>query len=170
MAYIIPESQLLIRGYHRELKDVAWSAEQWEEALQCLKPHIASERISRTDLSKPSAVGIVHLHAAGQSWVLDLRESSVNCVDAEIIQNRMFTGLFGIEDARNDPKLRYIPGTMDSQRLIEQSDSRTESAIFEMHPVGTDQIKATADRGGFLPPKSSWVEPKLRSGLFIHEI
>ena len=55
---------------------------------------------------------------------------------------------------------------MDSQRLIEQSDSRTESAIFEMHPVGTDQIKATADRGGFLPPKSSWVEPKLRSGLF----
>lgn len=170
MAYIIPESQLLIRGYHRELKDVAWSAEQWEEALQRLKPHIASERISRTDLSKPNAVGIAHLHAAGQSWVLDLRESSVDCVDAEILQNRIFEGLFGIEDARNDPKLRYIPGTMDSQRLMEQSDIRTESAIFEMHPVGTDQIKATADRGGFLPPKSSWVEPKLRSGLFIHEI
>ena len=170
MAYIIPESQLLIRGYHRELKDVAWSAEQWEEALHRLEPHIMAERISRTGLSKPNAIGTVHLHTGGQSWVLSLRESSLDCVDAEIIQNRIFEGLFGIEDARNDPKLSYIPGTMHSHQLIEHSDSRTESAIFEMHPVGTDQIKATANRGGFLPPKSSWVEPKLRSGLFIHEI
>ncbi len=170
MAYIIPESQLLIRGYHRELIDVAWSAEHWDAALQRLQPYITAERISRTELSKPKAVGIVHLHTSGQSWVLSLRECSVDRVDAEIIQNRIFEGLFGIEDVRNDPKLRYIPGTMDSHQLIEHSDSRTESAIFEMHPVGTDQIKATADRGGFLPPKSSWVEPKLRSGLFIHEI
>jgi len=170
MAYIIPESQLLIRGYHRELIDVAWSAEHWDAALQRLQPYITAERICRTELSKPKAVGIVHLHTSGQSWVLSLRECSVDRVDAEIIQNRIFEGLFGIEDVRNDPKLRYIPGTMDSHQLIEHSDSRTESAIFEMHPVGTDQIKATADRGGFLPPKSSWVEPKLRSGLFIHEI
>ncbi len=170
MAYIIPESQLLIRGYHRELIDVAWSAEHWDAALQRLQPYITAERISRTELSKPKAVGIAHLHTSGQSWVLSLRECSVDRVDAEIIQNRIFEGLFGIEDVRNDPKLRYIPGTMDSHQLIEHSDSRTESAIFEMHPVGTDQIKATADRGGFLPPKSSWVEPKLRSGLFIHEI
>lgn len=170
MAYIIPESQLLIRGYHRELIDVAWSAEHWDAALQRLQPYITAERICRTELSKPKAVGIVHLHTSGQSWVLSLRECSVDRVDAEIIQNRIFEGLFGIEDVRNDPKLRYIPGTIDSHQLIEHSDSRTESAIFEMHPVGTDQIKATADRGGFLPPKSSWVEPKLRSGLFIHEI
>ncbi|MBL6865895.1 MAG: DUF1015 domain-containing protein [Flavobacteriales bacterium] len=170
MAYIIPESQLLIRGYHRELMDAAWSAEHWDAALQRLQPYITAERISRTELSKPKAVGTVHLHTGGQSWVLSLRECSVDCVDAEIIQNRIFEGLFGIEDARNNPKLRYIPGTMDSHQLIEHSDYRPESAIFEMHPVSTDQIKASADRGGFLPPKSSWVEPKLRSGLFIHEI
>jgi uncharacterized protein (DUF1015 family) len=91
-------------------------------------------------------------------------------VDAEIIQTRIFEGLFGITDARNDPKLNYIPGTVSSKALIEQCENQPDRSIFEMSPISSDQIKSTANRGGFLPPKSSWIEPKLRSGLFIHEI
>jgi uncharacterized protein (DUF1015 family) len=59
---------------------------------------------------------------------------------------------------------------MDSDELIAQCDEQIDRCIFEMSPMSTAQIKNTADRGGFLPPKSSWIEPKLRSGLFIHEI
>ena len=170
MAFIIPESELLIRGYHRALKGVDWNADRWDAALQSLSPHISSHRTTRQTLSAPTNVGTVHLHAAGESWILKLNDSSLECVDAEIIQTHVFEGLFGIEDVRNNPQLAYIPGTMDSDELIAQCDEQIDRCIFEMSPMSTAQIKNTADRGGFLPPKSSWIEPKLRSGLFIHEI
>jgi uncharacterized protein (DUF1015 family) len=170
MAFIIPESELLIRGYHRALKDVDWSADRWDAALQALSPRISCHRRNREKLSDLNRVGTVHLHAAGESWVLKLNDSSLERVDAEILQTLIFQGLFGIEDARNDPKLTYIPGTMSSAELIAHCDEQTGRCIFEMSPMSSAQIKSTADRGGFLPPKSSWIEPKLRSGLFIHEI
>jgi len=170
MAFIIPESELLIRGYHRELKEVEWNTAQWEEALNSLKPHLSFQRKERNRLIEPTEVGTVHLHTASQSWKLTLNESSLERVDAEIIQTRIFEGLFGITDARNDPKLNYIPGTVSSKALIEQCENQPDRSIFEMSPISSDQIKSTANRGGFLPPKSSWIEPKLRSGLFIHEI
>lgn len=170
MAFIIPESELVIRGYHRSLKDVDWSADRWDAELQGLSPFISCQRIKREKLSEPNRVGTIHLHAAGKSWVLKLNDSSLERVDADILQTHVFEGLFGIEDARNDPKLTYIPGTMSSAELIAHCDEQTDSCIFEMSPISSAQIKSTADRGGFLPPKSSWIEPKLRSGLFIHEI
>ena len=170
MAYIIPESQLLIRGYHRELKDVHWTTNQWENSLDKLHHHIASKRVERSGLAAPDQEGIIHLHTDECTWRLTLKESSIDRVDAEILQTHIFQGVFGIEDARNDPKLHYIPGTLSSEELIHRLTSQPGRAIFEMHPISTRQIKATADRGGFLPPKSSWIEPKLRSGLFIHEI
>ena len=170
MAYIIPESDLIIKGYHRGLKEVNWTSEEWEDALDKLSDSVDYVRLNRKDLAAPSRVGIIHLHTAECTWKITLKASSVDLVDAQILQTSVFEAVFGINDARNDPRLTYIPGTQNTSELLQQLSGQTNRVVFEMHPISTAQIKATADRSGFLPPKSSWIEPKLRSGLFIHEI
>jgi len=170
MAYIIPESELIIKGYHRGLKEVNWTSEEWEDALDKLSDSVDYVRLNRKDLAAPSRVGIIHLHTAECTWKITLKASSVDLVDAQILQTSVFEAVFGINDARNDPRLTYIPGTQNTSELLQQLSGQTNRVVFEMHPISTAQIKATADRSGFLPPKSSWIEPKLRSGLFIHEI
>ena len=170
MAYIIPESELIIKGYHRGLKDVNWTTEQWEDALDKLSDSMDYVRLNRKDLAAPSRVGVVHLHTTECTWKITLKASSVDLVDAQILQTSIFETVFSIKDARNDPRLTYIPGTQNTSELLQQLRGHTNRVVFEMHSISAAQIKATADRGGFLPPKSSWIEPKLRSGLFIHEI
>ena len=87
-----------------------------------------------------------------------------------MLQTHVFQPLFGIEDARNDARLSYAPGTLDSAALKFKYGVQPEQALFELPAVTPEQLMHTADQGGFLPPKSTWIEPKLRSGLFIHEI
>ena len=87
-----------------------------------------------------------------------------------MLQTHVFKSLFGIEDARNDARLSYAPGTLDSAALKAKYGAQPEQALFELSAVTPEQLMHTADQGGFLPPKSTWIEPKLRSGLFIHEI
>ena len=77
----------------------------------------------------------------------------------------MIEKLLGINDPRNNPSLKYIPGTESREYIIK----REENLIFYLHPIPVEQITDTADEGGQLPPKSTWVEPKLRSGLFVFE-
>jgi len=91
-------------------------------------------------------------------------------VDAAQLQRTFFEPELNIKDPRNDKRLAYIPGTLNSADLRARVMKQPDSVVFELHPVPTRLIKETADRGGYLPPKSTWVEPKLRSGLFIHDI
>jgi uncharacterized protein (DUF1015 family) len=102
------------------------------------------------------------------AWNESLRNA--NEVDAALLQSHVFERLFGIEDARNDPRLNYVPGTLDSAQLKAKYATQSEKVLFELHAVTPDQLMKTADQGGYLPPKSTWIEPKLRSGLFIHQI
>jgi uncharacterized protein (DUF1015 family) len=91
-------------------------------------------------------------------------------VDASRLQRDLFEPVLGITDPRNDARLRHLPGTLDQQALKALAAQNPGCAVFELHPVLSSQLKVTADAGGFLPPKSTWIEPKLRSGLFIHQI
>ena len=75
----------------------------------------------------------------------------------------MIEKVLGITDPRNNPDLKYIPGTESREDIVK----REGNLVFCLHPIPVDQITNTAD--GHLPPKSTWVEPKLRSGLFVYE-
>jgi uncharacterized protein (DUF1015 family) len=171
LAYAVPSSQLAIRPYHRVVQYPGWDVAKWEKAFDSLTAHLAWKRIAE-DAPAPSAVGCVHVHTPQQSWALAWNEGlrTDGAVDAEVLQTHVFKPLFGIEDARNDARLSYAPGTLDSAALKTKYGAQPEQALFELPAVTPEQLMHTADQGGFLPPKSTWIEPKLRSGLFIHEI
>jgi uncharacterized protein (DUF1015 family) len=171
LAYAVPASQLAIRPYHRVLRHPGWDVARWEEAFDSLKDYLSWQRIAE-DAPAPRAVGCIHVHAPGQSWALAWNEELriAGTVDAEVLQTHVFKPLFGIEDARNDARLSYAPDTLDPAALKAKYATPSDQVLFELPAVTPEQLMHTADRGGFLPPKSTWIEPKLRSGLFIHEI
>lgn len=171
LAYAVPASELIIRPYHRELVHGDWTPAMWEKAFESLKEHLSWARID-DETSAPAHVGTVHVHTPEQSWSLCWNPAVIepNQVDAEVLQSLIFEGLFDVRDARNDPRLKYVPGSADSAELKARVNKHPDRAVFELHAVTPEQLMQTADANGFLPPKSTWIEPKLRSGLFIHEI
>jgi len=169
LAYAVPESELIIRGYHREVSMPNWTAADWENAFdQCGQSW--SWKRKQNDHESPIQPGIINVHHQTGSWILQwIGEESME-VDASRLQRELFESVLGITDARNDTRLRYLPGTLDEQALLARATQNSGCAVFELHPVLSSQLKATADAGEFFPPKSTWIEPKLRSGLFIHQI
>lgn len=171
LAYAVPASELIIRPYHRELVHEDWDGAKWETAFDTLTDCLQWKRIDGAS-GAPTAVGVVHVHTAEASWRLQWTDDLLNRgeVDAELLQTHVFERLFGVVDARNDLRLKYVPGTSTSAELKVRIGKHPDRALFELHAVTPEQLMATADANGFLPPKSTWIEPKLRSGLFIHEI
>ena len=171
LAYAVPASQLAIRPYHRVLRHPGWDVARWEEAFDTVSDCLSWQRIE-AGAPAPSSVGHVHVHTAEQSWALAWNKGlqTAGAVDADLLQEHLFQRIFGISDARNDPRLKYAPGTLDSAGLKAEYAGQPGQTLFELHSVTPEQLMHTADRGGFLPPKSTWIEPKLRSGLFIHDI
>jgi uncharacterized protein (DUF1015 family) len=85
-----------------------------------------------------------------------------------VLQDRVLAPLLGIADPRTDPRIRFvggIRGTAELQRLVDEGAAAVE---FSLHPTSVDDLLAVADRGEVMPPKSTWFEPKLRSGLVVH--
>jgi uncharacterized protein (DUF1015 family) len=89
-------------------------------------------------------------------------------VDAAWLETAVFADVFGVADTRNDQRMRYLAGTEDRASLGKHAQAEPDWTFFELHPVPTGQIKSIADAHGTFPPKSTWIEPKLRSGMVLH--
>ena len=96
------------------------------------------------------------MHTAEQSWALAWNEDlqTAGAVDADLLQEHLFQRIFGISDARNDPRLKYAPGTLDSAGLKAEYAGQPGQALFELHSVTPEQLMHTADRGGFYHRKA----------------
>jgi len=97
-------------------------------------------------------------------------EDPVERLDVRILQNNLLGPILGIEDPRKDKRIEFVGG---SRRLIELENmvrQQGEGAAFALYPTSIVQLMDVADMGKIMPPKSTWFEPKLRSGLFIHDI
>lgn len=91
-------------------------------------------------------------------------------LDVSILQDNVLAPLLGIDDPRTSREIDFIGGIRGTQELVRLVDSKEYAIAFSMHATTVDQLMAIADAGEIMPPKSTWFEPKLRSGLFIHEI
>ena len=95
----------------------------------------------------------------------------MNVNDSEVIlsilQDHILEPVFGIKDPKKDPRIRFIGGIRGLEAL-EQASEETGGVAFAMYPTSMDELLSVADAGRLMPPKSTWFEPKLRSGLFIH--
>jgi uncharacterized protein (DUF1015 family) len=167
MSFAIPESELIIRGYHREMRKLSMTKGDWETLFQSLDAEIICSPLEAS-ASGPAAFGTIHLHTSHGSWKWELRKPNIQDVDAGWLYRQVLEPYFQVADARKDARLHYLAGTESSEALMQRAKKYADRCIFELHPVTMEQLKLIADAGGTLPPKSTWIEPKLRTGLFIH--
>ena len=94
----------------------------------------------------------------------------VDKLDVSTLQNRVLKPLLGIDDPRTNNRIKFIGGIRGPQELVKRVDQKGYAVAFSMYPTTVDQLMAIAGAGQIMPPKSTWFEPKLRTGLLSHEL
>lgn len=170
LSVLFPDDQLMIMDYNRVVKDLnGHSAQEFYREL--------TERFDVTEVtdSKPKERGSFTVYLEGR-WLLcrirpeDRRpENPVEDLDVSILQNRLLHPVLGIDDPKTDARIDFVGGIRGIAEL-ERRCGEDCAVAFAMYPTSIEELFAVADAGLLMPPKSTWFEPKLRSGLFIHEI
>jgi uncharacterized protein (DUF1015 family) len=171
LSVLFPASQLRILPYNRVVHDLNGSTP--EELLQSMSYVM---EVSENGGPVPPGPGHFSMYLGGRWFDLvappELVDDPdpVESLDASILQGLVLAPLLGIEDPRTATGIDFVGGIRGAQELERLVDARGEGVAFSLHPVHIDQLLAVSDAGRVLPPKSTWFEPKLRSGLFVHEI
>lgn len=169
LTVLFPASHLNILAYNRLVHDISPLTQD-----DFLKKLESVCRVSRSEEKKPSQAGRVSIYINGEwmtaSWEdLDFNDP-VTSLDVWVLQERILKDILGIEDPRKDPRLSFVGGH-DSVEVMEQAVQQGEARMaISMYPTQIDQLMAVSDADDVMPPKSTWFEPKLRSGLFVHDL
>ena len=172
LAVAFPKNQLYIMDYNRVLKDESGLSE--EELFEKLSEIFDIEKVD-ADYYKPIKRHTFGMRYHKKWFCLSLKpgiiseEDVVARLDVSILQNYVLEPLFHISDPRNDKRIDFVGGVRGIEELNRRTDTDMDVA-FSMYPTSMDELMAVADAGKLMPPKSTWFEPKLRSGLFIHKI
>jgi uncharacterized protein (DUF1015 family) len=171
MAVIFPESELAIIDYNRLLKDIAPFTQQ--EFLEKLSEDFTVKKLEKEEKTTKAHDIAMYL---GENWyMLSAKPESFNaqdpvlCLDASILQNNVFSKLLSIDDPRTSDRLSFVGGIKGYEALKNAVDSKEYAAAFALFPVSCKMLMDVADSGMVMPPKSTWFEPKLSSGLFVHK-
>lgn len=168
MAVLFPSNQLNILPYNRMVADL--NGHTVEEFMSALERVGSLQR--NTGKSKPTAVGEVSVYIQGAWHSLLLAPASdaspVAQLDVSRLQDQILAPLLGIADPRRDQRIEFVGGIRGSDYLQQAVDKEQAAVAFAMYPTTCDQLMAISDADAIMPPKSTWFEPKLRSGLFIH--
>jgi uncharacterized protein (DUF1015 family) len=171
LAVIFPSDELFIFDYNRVVKDLNGQSET--EFFEKVKKSFDVEKASGT--VRPGARHEFGLYTNGAWFRLNAKKGiwndndPVERLDVSILQNYLLSPILGIDDPRTNKCIDFVGGI----RGIEEIEKRvkTDMALaFSMHPTSLDDLMDIADAGKIMPPKSTWFEPKLLSGLFIHDL
>ncbi len=172
MSFLIPESKLKIYEFSRLITDLnGWSK---EEFLMQLDEDFRIENRGY-EAYYPSKKHHFNMYLGGEFYSLYLRktkydfQNSLSSLDTFILYEKILKPLLGIQDLRKDARISYVHGKNDLVELKSQVDSGNFAVGFGMLPLNIEEIKKVADEGLTMPPKSTYIEPKLRSGLTIYE-
>lgn len=173
MSYLIPESQIRIFEFNRMVKDL--NGLEKEEFLIQLDTNFRIEN-KGSELYRPSKKNNFSMYLEGHFYALSLRKNAYDFTDAlskldtQILYKTILQPILGITDLRNDKRIAYGYGKHNSIRMKHEIDSNNFKVGFSMLPVTIHEMKEIADVGLVMPPKSTYIEPKLRSGIVIYEI
>ena len=173
MAVCFPASQLTILDYNRVVKDLnGYTPEQFLKALD--EDFIVEDM--GTDIYRPAALHEFSLYLQGHWYKLTTRAGRYNdadpigVLDVDISSRLILDKLLGIKDLRSDKRIDFVGGLRGLNELKRRVDSGEMSLALALYPVTMKQIMDIADSGKIMPPKATWFEPKLRSGLIIHKL
>ena len=167
MALVVPGDQLIFRGYHRMLKELT-AYPNLGDRLKRMRSLEGVEWKPSADTLKP-ADGQIALRGADKG-VLNIQTAleASGRTAAEWLQEEVLQSIFGIDEPRTDRRLSYLAGDLELDAL-EKATSGTDHLAFIMPPMTFEGLKIVADDGRHLPPKSTWIAPKLRSGLTLFD-
>ena len=167
-AAIFPDRELRILPYNRLVKDLLGRTP--EGFLAEVKK---SFHVSVATAAEPERKGEVRMYLDGRWYTLTPKEpvpagDPIRSLDVSILQDRLLEPLLGIADPRTDKRIDFVGGIRGTGELEKRVASGECAAAFSMFPTTIAELMAIADAGETMPPKSTWFEPKLRSGLFVH--
>jgi uncharacterized protein (DUF1015 family) len=172
LSYLIPEKQLKIREFNRLVKDLNGLSK--EEFLIKLDENFRIEN-RKQDYYKPSFKHHFSMYLDGEFYSLYLRKNSssfknaLEGMDAYILNKYILDPILGIKDFKKSKRVAYVPAQKDMAYVKGKVDNQKYAVGFGMLPVNIQEVKQIADEGLSMPPKSTYIDPKLRSGVCIHE-
>lgn len=171
LSVLFPDEELRIMDYNRVVKDLNGFTET--EFLEKVSRYFAVEDRGRK-ACRPQEKGTFGMYLGGRWYCLRavqeiLSDDPVEGLDVSILQNYLLAPVLGIGDPRSDKRIDFIGGIRGLKELERRADTDCKVA-FSMYPTSMEELFAVADAGRLMPPKSTWFEPKLRSGLFLHAL
>ncbi len=173
MTVIFPESQLNIIDYNRVVKDL--NGKSKEEFLAAVGESFEVQDMG-TDEYRPTRLHEFSCYLDGHWYKLNAKPGTyddndpIGILDVTILSNLVLDKVLGIKDLRTDKRIDFVGGIRGLGELKRRVDNGEMKVAFALHPVTMKQIIDIADTGNIMPPKTTWFEPKLRSGLVIHEL
>jgi uncharacterized protein (DUF1015 family) len=171
LAVLFPVSQLRILPYNRLVKDLAGKT-----SVQVLEELRRVGRLSETKNPVPPRAGSFAFYLDHRWWLLELDEKSIDrsdplrSLDVALLHDRVLTPVLGIGDPRTDKRIDFVGGIRGTAELQRRVDSGSAALGVSMYPTSLEQLIAVSDAGAVMPPKSTWFEPKLRSGIVVHTL
>ena len=172
MTVAFPDHQLKIFDYNRVIRDLNGLSEK--AFLEQISNDFEIIEVDFAD-AKPSVIREFALYLKGQWYLLRSQqkqrfEDPVDDLDVTLLSDKILDPILNIKDLRNSNRIDFVGGIRGLDELQKRVDSGEMVAAFALFPVSMNQLLAIADKGEIMPPKTTWFEPKLRSGLFVHSI
>jgi uncharacterized protein (DUF1015 family) len=171
LAVLFPHDQMKILAYNRVVRDLAGMSE--EAFLARVREGFEVTPAAKAEPERERTFGMF----VGGRWLKLAPKSGtvpeadpVNSLDAAILQNNLLRPILGIGDPRTDKRIGFVGGIRGTAELQKQVETGKAAVAFALHPVSIEQLIRVADAGQVMPPKSTWFEPKLRSGLFVRPL
>lgn len=172
LAVMFPETQLEIMDYNRVVKDLAGMTK--DEFLREIKKEFILEKTDNMNKAKPTEFHSFGMYLDGQWYKLyakDVNECDIiENLDVSVLQEKVLKPILKIGDITTDKRIDFIGGIRGLDELENKVNSNEWAVAFALYPTSIEQLMQVADENKIMPPKSTWFEPKLLSGLLIHKI
>ncbi len=175
LSVLFPDDQLMIMDYNRVVKDLNGASAQ--EFLKEVQKRFDVTEIAEQGEKRPQEKGSFSMYLEKHWYLCRIREADrakaagdpVKSLDVSLLQELLLRPVLGIENPKTDDRIDFVGGIRGMEELVRRCE--TDCAVaFAMYPTSIGELFDVADAGLLMPPKSTWFEPKLRSGLFIHAL
>lgn len=173
LAVHFPDNQLTIIDYNRVIKDLNGLTK--DGLIQALEKIFVVEKKGK-EIYKPACLHNFSMYIDGEWYSLTAKQGTYNdsdpigVLDVTILSNQVFAPIFDIQDLRRSNRIDFVGGIRGLGELKRRVDSGEMAVAFALYPVSMQQLIDIADSGNIMPPKTTWFEPKLRSGLVVHTL
>ena len=164
LTVLFPAEQLRILPYNRVVRDLNGMTP--EDFLDVVRSRFAFDQTATPEAPEHASVS---MYLAGE-WYTFRWGGKDDLLDADVLQDQLLAPILGIENPRTDTRIGFVGGIRGTDELERLVDSGDVVVAFSMYPVSPQEVMAVSDDGRVMPPKSTWFEPKLRSGLLIHDL